>query len=45
MVKVAILGYGTVGGGVAEILTKNGNKLLQKITFCGILHYIINFTE
>ena len=31
MVKVAILGYGTVGGGVAEILHKNGAHISQRV--------------
>ena len=31
MVKVAILGYGTVGGGVAEILHKNGAHISRRV--------------
>ena len=31
MVNVAILGFGTVGSGVAEVLTKNGGLIDQRV--------------
>jgi homoserine dehydrogenase len=41
MVKVAILGYGTVGGGVAEILTKNGEHISERAENTVQLKYIL----
>ena len=41
MVNVAILGYGTVGGGVAEILHKNGEHISERAENTVRLKYIV----
>ncbi len=48
MVNVAILGFGTVGSGVAEVLTTNGGLIDQRVTDQVRLKYILDvrdFTE
>ena len=45
MVHVAILGFGTVGGGVAEVLTQNAAVLAQKVGQEINLKYILDTRE
>ena len=35
MIKIAILGYGTVGSGVAEVLMQNADSIAQKAEYAG----------
>ena len=42
MVNVAILGYGVVGSGVAELLTKNGAHISEKVDDLVRLKYILD---
>lgn len=42
MVNVAILGYGVVGSGVAELLTKNGTHISEKVDDLVRLKYILD---
>ena len=42
MVHVAILGFGTVGGGVAEVLTNNAAVLSKKVGEEINLKYILD---
>ena len=42
MVNVAILGFGTVGSGVAEVLTKNGGLIDQRVDDLVRLKYILD---
>ena len=45
MVNVAILGYGTVGSGVAEVLTKNGGLIDQRADELIRLKYILDVRD
>ncbi len=45
MVNVAILGFGTVGSGVAEVLTKNGGLIDQRVDDLVRLKYILDVRE
>ena len=45
MVNVAILGFGTVGSGVAEVIHKNGNHISQKVANQVNLKYILDIRE
>lgn len=42
MVNVAILGFGTVGSGVAEVLTTNGGLIDQRVENLVRLKYILD---
>lgn len=42
MVNVAILGFGTVGSGVAEVIHKNGNHISEKVKNQVNLKYILD---
>lgn len=43
--KVAVLGYGTVGSGVVEVLTKNKNQIAQKAGEVLELKYILDIRD
>ena len=45
MLQAAILGFGTVGGGVAEVLTMNKDLLAKKIGQPMELKYILDIRE
>jgi len=45
MVNVAILGFGTVGSGVAEVLTKNGDSIAQRSRDLIRLKYILDVRD
>ncbi|MBP1737380.1 MAG: homoserine dehydrogenase [Oscillospiraceae bacterium] len=45
MVNVAILGYGVVGSGVAEVLTKNSDSISRKVDDFITLKYIVDVRE
>ena len=45
MVNVAILGFGTVGSGVAEVLTKNGGLIDQRVDNLVRLKYILDVRD
>lgn len=45
MVNVAILGFGTVGSGVAEVLTKNGGLIDQRVENLVRLKYIVDVRD
>ena len=45
MVNVAILGFGTVGSGVAEVLTTNGGLIDQRVNDLVRLKYILDVRE
>lgn len=45
MVNVAILGFGTVGSGVAEVLTTNGGLIDQRVTDQVRLKYILDVRD
>lgn len=45
MVNVAILGFGTVGSGVAEVLAKNGTHIDQKVETPVRLKYILDVRD
>ena len=45
MVNVAILGFGTVGSGVAEVLTKNNAHIGEKVHNAVNLKYILDVRE
>ena len=45
MVKVALLGFGTVGSGVAEVLTSNGELIKSKTGIDFEIKYILDLRE
>ena len=45
MVNVAILGFGTVGSGVAEVLEKNSAHIGQKVSTPVSLKYILDVRD
>ena len=45
MVNVAILGFGTVGSGVAEVLTTNGGLIDQRVSDLVRLKYILDVRD
>ena len=45
MVNVAILGFGTVGSGVAEVLTRNGSLIDRRVDDLVRLKYILDVRE
>ncbi len=45
MVQVAILGFGTVGSGVAEVLTTNGGLIDQRVNDLVRLKYILDVRD
>ena len=45
MVNVAILGFGTVGSGVAEVLAKNADHIDQKVETPVRLKYILDVRD
>ena len=45
MVNVAILGFGTVGSGVAEVLAKNAEHIDQKVETPVRLKYILDVRD
>ena len=45
MVNAAILGFGTVGSGVAEVLTKNGDSIARRINDFINLKYILDVRD
>jgi homoserine dehydrogenase len=45
MVNVAILGFGTVGSGVAEVLTKNGGLIDRRVDDLVRLKYILDVRD
>lgn len=45
MVNVAILGFGTVGSGVAEVLTKNGSLIDRRVDDLVRLKYILDVRD
>ena len=45
MVNVALLGFGTVGSGVAEVLAKNGEHIDQKVETPVRLKYILDVRD
>lgn len=45
MVNVAILGFGTVGSGVAEVIHKNNNHISQKVANQVNLKYILDIRD
>ena len=45
MVHVAILGFGTVGSGVAEVLTQNGGLIDRRVDDLVRLKYILDVRE
>ena len=45
MVKVAILGFGVVGSGVAEVLTRNGGPIAEKTAEEIALKYILDVRD
>ena len=45
MVNVAVLGFGTVGSGVAEVLTGHENSIAQKTDDLVKLKYILDVRD
>ena len=45
MAKFAIMGFGTVGGGVAEVLRLNGGAIAEKLGEPLRVHYILDLRE
>ena len=45
MVNVAILGFGTVGSGVAEVLTTNGGLIDHRVDDLVRLKYILDVRD
>ena len=45
MVNVAILGFGTVGSGVAEVLTTNGGLIDHRVDDLVRLKYIVDVRD
>ena len=45
MVHVAILGFGTVGSGVAEVLTRNGGLIDHRVDDLVRLKYILDVRD
>ena len=45
MVNVAILGFGTVGSGVAEVIYKNNSHISQKVANQVNLKYILDIRD
>ena len=45
MVNIAILGFGTVGSGVAEVLEKNAGHIDQKVETPVRLKYILDVRD
>lgn len=45
MVNVAILGFGTVGSGVAEVIEKNGRHISEKVSNRIALKYILDVRD
>ena len=45
MVKVAVLGYGTVGSGVVEVLQKNQDAITEKLNEMIEVKYILDLRE
>ena len=45
MVNVALLGFGTVGSGVAEVLTRNGGLIDSRVDDLVRLKYIMRARE
>lgn len=45
MIEIAILGHGTVGSGVAEVLTKNGSNIAKKTGDEIHIKYILDLRE
>ena len=45
MVKVAILGYGTVGSGVFEVIKRNQNAIINKIGEEIEVKYVLDLKE
>ena len=45
MVNVAILGFGTVGSGVAEVLTQNGKLIDSRVGGLVRLKYILDVRD
>ena len=45
MVKIAILGFGTVGSGVAEVLTENGGLIDRRVDDLVRLKYILDVRD
>ena len=45
MVKVALLGFGTVGSGVAEVLLENGKLIKNKTGIDFDVKYILDLRE
>ena len=45
MVNVALLGFGTVGSGVAEVLTRNGGLIDSRVDYLVRLKYIMRARE
>ena len=45
MINVAILGFGTVGSGVAEVLTTNGGVIEQRVGQKVNLKYILDVRD
>ena len=45
MVQVAIMGYGTIGSGVAEVLTENRDKIAQSAGTEIVLKYVLDLRE
>ena len=45
MVNVAVLGFGTVGSGVAEVLTTNGSLIAQRVNDQVRLKYILDVRD
>ena len=45
MVNVAILGFGTVGSGVAEVIHKNGSHISEKVANQVAVKYILDIRD
>ena len=45
MVNVAILGFGTVGSGVAEVIHKNGQHISERVSNQIALKYILDVRD
>ena len=45
MAKIAIMGYGTVGGGVAEVLRRNGEEIRARLGESVELKYILDVRD
>ncbi len=45
MAKIAILGFGTVGSGVAEVLTENADIIAEKLSERAELKYILDIRD